>query len=82
MIVVPDTPDYAAASMDDFISPPRSGPYGPGQIGSLDELYSSPVGGFNIDKNLVSSINDNRLLSTVFLLPNNSGHQKIVVISK
>ncbi|CAF1358590.1 unnamed protein product [Adineta ricciae] len=52
VIVVPDSPDYGAASMDDFISPPRSGPYGPGQIGSLDELYSSPIGGFNIDKNL------------------------------
>lgn len=80
--MVPETPDYAMASINDFISPPRSGTYIPGQIGSLDELYSTPIGGFNLDKNQVSRSDHNWVVGMVFLLPNNSGQKKIVVISK
>ncbi|CAF2487927.1 unnamed protein product [Rotaria sp. Silwood2] len=50
---VPETPSYGSVSFDDFLSPPpRTGPFGSGPVASLNELYHSPTGGFNLDKNL------------------------------
>jgi hypothetical protein len=50
---MPETPSYGSASFSDFQSPPRNGPLGSGPIGSLNELYSTPVVSFNLDRNLV-----------------------------
>ncbi|CAF3434425.1 unnamed protein product [Rotaria sp. Silwood1] len=52
---VPETPSYGSVSFDDFLSPPpRTGPLGSDPVASLNELYYSPTGVFNLDKNLWS----------------------------
>ncbi|CAF2005588.1 unnamed protein product [Rotaria magnacalcarata] len=50
--IVADTPNYECVSFDEFLSPTSNGPLGSGQVASLNELYYSPIGGFNLDKNL------------------------------
>ncbi|CAF0955322.1 unnamed protein product [Adineta steineri] len=60
---IPDTPSYGSASFDDFLSPPRNGPLNSGQVSSLNELYHTPVGGFNLDKNLWS-LEDRRYIKS------------------
>ncbi|CAF4458988.1 unnamed protein product [Rotaria socialis] len=54
--VVADTPNYESVSFDEFLSPTSNGPLGSGQVASLNELYYSPIGGFNLDKNLWSEV--------------------------
>jgi hypothetical protein len=62
---IPGTPTYGSvSSLEDFSSPPRNGPLGSGQVGSLNELYHSPIGAFNLDKNLVNYL---KKFSCIFL---------------
>lgn len=75
----PETPSYGSASFSDFLSPPRNGPLKSGQVASLNELYHSPIGGFNLDKNLVT-YPKKKLVIYMFIFIFNSGHKKIVVI--
>jgi hypothetical protein len=75
---MPETPSYGSASFSDFHSPPRNGPLGFGQVASLNELYHTPVGGFNLDKNLVKYCD--KIFTSIFLFLFHSGPKKIVVI--